>query len=334
MRQSVLLEEAREAVIKNLSINHDVDFQDDLDQRMLSTLYFRHIFKRVHTYKFNFLGMVTGKHRVGKSLTALSMSHILDPTFTDNLEDRVVYFPDDFMRALQNIKKKRIIGGAIIWDEAGVGMPAREWFDTANKSISYTLQVFGRYRPIVYFVTQDVSYIDSQARKLFHGFYEMNRMGNKCSIAKPFDVKYNKRNGKVYYIYPRLHMKHDDAYGCKVIIKKINVLRPFKELEQRYELHSKEFKDKIVEQMKERSEKYKAGDIDAKKMTQEEIVDKLYENRENRLYLSKRSKPENVIYDKDAIRIEFDVPDSLARHIKKLAEIKANDEEKITENIN
>jgi hypothetical protein len=41
-----------------------------------------------------------------------------------------------------------------------------------------------------------------------------------------------------------------------------------------------------------------------------------------------------VIYDKDALRIEFDVPDSLARHIKKLAEIKANDEEKITENIN
>lgn len=311
-------------MIKELSLNRNVDFLDDVNAKDLSTMYFRHIYKRIHTYKFNFLGMVTGKHRVGKSLTALAMSYMLDPTFVDNIEERIVYFPDDFMNALEDIKRKGIIGGAIIWDEAGVGMPAREWYDTANKSISYVLQVFGRYRPIVYFVTQDVSYIDSQARKLFHGFYEMNRMTNKSAIAKPFDVKYNKRNGKVYYVYPRYHMKHGDAYGTKLIIKRINIMRPFKEVEDRYEYHSKIFKDKIVEQMKERSEKYKTGEIKAKKMTQVEIVQSLVDNKENELYLSKRSKPENIIFDKDAVRIEFDVPDSQARHIKRLAEINVN----------
>lgn len=311
-------------MMEGLSLNSNLDYSDNVNSRDLSTMYFRHIYKRVHTLKFNFLGMVTGKHRVGKSLTALSMSHILDPTFQDNIEERIVYFPDDFMNALESIKKKGIIGGAIIWDEAGVGMPAREWYDTANKSISYVLQVFGRYRPIVYFVTQDVSYIDSQARKLFHGFFEMTRMNNLKAIAKPFDVKYNKRSGKVYYVYPRYHVRHDDAYGSKVIIRRINVLRPFKEIEDRYEFHSKEFKDKIVEQMKERSQKFKAGEIQSKQMTQTEIVDSLVENSENILYLSKRSKPDNVIFDKDAIRIEFNVPDSQARHIKRLAEIKAN----------
>jgi hypothetical protein len=310
--------------MEKLSLNNDASYISDVNQRDLVSLYFRHIFKRIHTYKFNFLGMITGKHRVGKSLTALSMSHVLDPTFIDNLEERVVYFPDDFMGALETIKRKRIIGGAIIWDEAGVGIPAREWYDMSNKSISYTLQVFGRYRPIVYFVTQDMGYIDSQARKLFHGFYEMNRMDNNYAIAKPFDVKYNKRSGKVYYVYPRYHLKNFDAYGTKLIIRKIKILKPFKEIEDRYDWHSKVFKDKIVAQMKERSEKYRSGEIEAKKMTVAEIIEALVKNKENQLYLSKRSKIDDIIFDKDSIRHEFGIPDSQARHIKKMAEMKAN----------
>lgn len=311
-------------MMEGLSLNTNLDYLSDIDMKDLTTLYFRNIYKRIHKYKFNFLGMLTGKHRVGKSLTSLCMSYILDPTFMENLEERVVYFPNDFMRALEVIKKKRIIGGAIIWDEAGVGMPAREWYDTSNKSISYTLQVFGRYRPIVYFVTQDMSYLDSQARKLFHAFYEMNRIDNKYAIAKPFDVKYNKRSGKVYYVYPRFHLKNEDAYGTKVIVRKMKIARPIKELEDRYEMHSKIFKDKIVEQMKERSEKFQSGKVDAKRMTFQEVVESLVADKENLLYLSKRSKPDNVIFDKDAIRHEFDIPDSTARHVKRLAEIKAN----------
>lgn len=313
-------------MMDSLPLNKNIDWFDNVDPRLLSTLYFRHIYKRIHTYKFNFLGMFTGKHRVGKSTSSISVAHALDPTFLPNLEERVVYFPDDFMRALQDIKRKRIIGGAIVWDEAGVGIPAREWYDTSNKSISYTLQVFGRYRPIVFFVTQDVGYIDSQARKLFHGFYEMNRIGNKFASAKTFDVKYNKRTGKVYYIYPRHHMKNGDAFGCKVIIKKINVLLPFKEMLDRYEFHSKIFKDKIVEQMQERSENYNQGKVDTKRMTMDEITNTLVNHKDDKLYLSKRSKDDNVIFDKDAIRQEFDITDSLARHIKKVAELRVNED--------
>lgn len=311
-------------MIKGLSLNRDVDFFGGVNQRDLAMLYLRHIYKSIHVNKFNFLGMFTGKHRVGKSLTALSMSCALDKTFADNIEERVVYFADDFMNALEQIKKRRIIGGAIVWDEAGVGIPAREWYDTSNKSISYTLQVFGRYRPIVYFVTQDIHYIDSQARKLFHGFYEMNRINNQYAIAKPFDVKYNKRSSKVYYVYPRYHHINEGAYGNRLVIKRLNILRPYSEVEDAYEVHSKLFKDKIVEIMKERSEKASQGDIDTKYMTMAEIVDTLVKEQGNPLYLSKRSKEDNVIFDKDAIRIEFEVPDSQARHIKRLAEIKVN----------
>lgn len=312
-------------MMEGLSLNDNLDYFGDVDGKTLASLYFRHIFKRIHTFKFNYLGMVTGKHRVGKSLTALTMSHVLDKTFEENIRKRVVYFPNDFMTALQDIKKKNIIGGAIVWDEAGVGMPAREWYNTANKSISYVLQVFGRYRPIVYFVTQDVSYIDSQARKLFHGFYEMNRMGNNCAISRPFDVKYNKRTGKVYYVYSRFNMRNEDAHGIKLILKKINIARPPKELEKVYEEHSKIFKDKIVEQMRERAGKNEDDkEIDANRMTQQEIVEDLIKNKENKQFLSKRSTEDNIIFEVNAIRYNYNIPDGLARFIKRRAEMEAN----------
>jgi hypothetical protein len=327
-------------MIKELSLNSNLDYFEPYDSKDLATMYFRHLYKRVHIYKFNFLGMITGKHRVGKSLTGLSMAHVLDPTFIDNLEQRVVYFPNDFMRALQSLKNpekgKPVIGGAIIWDEAGVGIPAREWYETSNKSISYVLQVFGRYRPIVFFVTQDVHYIDSQARKLFHGFYELSRLKNIYAVCRPFDVRYNKRSTKVYYVYSRLHMRNEDAYGNKLILKKIRIIRPFKEMEVDYEHHSKIFKDKIVEQMQERAELYKKGKIDAKRMTIEEIVQTLLSNKDNPKFLTKRSKPDSIIFDKDAIRYEFKVPDGQARHIKRRAEVEVNkipEEEQILEDL-
>lgn len=316
-------------MIKELSLNNDLDFYGNIDPKLLGALYLRHIFRRIHKYKFNFLGMLTGKHRTGKSTTAVSMSHALDPTFEKNLEDRVVYYPDDFMAALQKIKQKDIIGGAIVWDEAGVGIPAREWYDISNKSISMTLQVFGRYRPIVFFVTPDVTYIDSQARKLFHGFYELSRFKTEYSSAKCFDVRYNKRNTKVYYVYSRFHLKYGGAYGANLILKKINIKPTIPELEDRYEVHSKLFKDRIINQMEERTEKFSDGSVDARKMTMDEIVKTLIIKKDDPRFLSKKSNIDNIIFDVNAIRFEFDVPAGVASHIKRKAEIEVN---KIPEN--
>jgi hypothetical protein len=310
--------------MEGLSLNTDLDFFQNLDPKLIATLYLRHIYRRIHNYKFNFLGMITGKHRTGKSLTSLSFAHCLDPTFDKNLEDRVVYYPNDFMTALQKIKMQGIVGGAIIWDEAGVGIPAREWYDISNKSISMTLQVFGRYRPIVFFVTPDVSYIDSQARKLFHGFYELSRFKTEYATARCFDVRYNKRNGKVYYVYSRFHMKYDGAYGTELILKKLHLKPPLAELEDKYEIHSKIFKDRILEQMKERTTKFDEGNVNVKKLTMDEIVKILVEKKNDSRFLAKRSTPENIQFDNNTIRFEFDIPAGVASHIKRKAEFEVN----------
>lgn len=311
-------------MMDGLSLNNDPNYIPDIDKKSLGALYLRHIYRRIHEYNFNFLGMVTGKHRVGKSTTAISMANALDKTFDKELEERVVYFPNDFMRALQNIKKRNIRGGAIVWDEAGVGIPAREWYDIANKSITMTLQVFGRYLPIVFFVTPDVTYIDSQARKLFHGFYEMNRKKNDYAIVRPFDVRYNKRSSKVYYVYSRFHLRNENVFGSTLILKQLNIMHPKSEIEDRYEVHSREFKNKIIDQMSERSKAFETGAVDAKRMTMEDIVKTLVANKDSKKYLSGRSREDNIVFDGNAIRFEFDIPANVATHLKRKAEMIVN----------
>lgn len=247
---------------------------------------------------------------------------MLDPTFAPNMEDRVVYYAEDFMHALEDIRKKKIIGGAIVWDEAGVGVPSREWYNISNKAVGLACQVFGRYRPIIFFVTQDVSYIDSQIRKLFHGFYEMQRMSEKYAIAKPFNVSYNKRIGKVYYRYGRFYSTNLSQSIGKRVLKAIKLQRPPKRLEKRYDTHSKDFKDLIMEQMQERTEAFQEEKSKRKIDTKDIIAELAKDHYNDAEFLSKRSKPDSPIFDKDAIRFMYDVSDSKARFIKKQAEVK------------
>lgn len=295
-----------------------------LENKYYSWLHLRHIYRRVHSMNFNYLAMVVGKHRTGKSLTAVGFSHLLDETFAPNLEKRVVYYADEFMMALEDIRKNNIIGGAVVWDEAGVGVPSREWHQISNKAIGMACQVFGRYRPIIFFVTQDVSYIDSQIRKLFHGFYEMQRMSSEYAIVKPFNVSYNKRTGKVYHVYSRMYSnKVDDGVG-KRVLKAIHIQRPPKDIEGRYDVHSKNFKDIIMDRMKNQTDQFNEKEGTKRWDVSEVVEDIIKNNLNNPTFLSKRSKPDDIMLDRDAIHLFYKVPQAKARFIKKQVEYRVN----------
>jgi len=295
-----------------------------IDPTTLATLYFRKIYRRVHELKFNYLGMITGKHRVGKSLTGVSLAHALDPTFEENLETRVVYYKEGFMSALSEIKDKNIIGGAIIWDEAGLGIASRDWYSNANKTLSKCIQIFGRYRPIVFFITPDMSYIDSQVRKLYHGFFDVSRFDNLYSTMKPLGVSYDKRTGKIFFTYSRICLMNDDAPGGRLVLNKIRMKRPTKELESRYEHHSKQLKDNVFESMKEDINLFESKQK-KKVHSVSEVVDDIVTNHvDDEAYLTTRSTPDKKVFDINAIRLYYEVTASSATMIKKLAENQAN----------
>jgi len=295
------------------------DLYQSVDERKILLTYLKSIYQSVHYMKYNFLGITTGKHRVGKSVDTVLICSILDKTFYPNLEDRVVYFPEQFMKALKDLAKKNIVGGAIVWDEAGVGIPARSWYDMSNKSINFVTQVMGYLRPIIYFVTQDMTYIDSQPRKLFHSFYECYRNSSDHNFIKPFNLYYDKKSGKIYYNYPRINRVIEDVIGTTVKLKRIKVQKPPTELIDRYEQHSFDFKDRIMAQMEERISRFDTEEIVSKKhLTQKEILDKVVENYER--YESRRSRIGDIRLQDNLIRFDFSIPAPLSKFIKADAE--------------
>ena len=287
----------------------------DVSAETITLNYLRSIWQSVHKMNYNFLGVGTGKHRVGKSIGTTIFCSILDKTFYPNLEERVVYYPNQFMNALKKIANKNIVGGAIIWDEAGVGIPARSWYEMSNKSINFVTQVMGYLRPIIYFVTQDMTYIDSQPRKLFHVFYEYYRNSTDHNFVKPFNISYDKKTGKLYYIYPKINNMVEDVIGTTIKLNRIKISIPPKEMIERYEQHSFDFKNRIMQQMEERISKFdKEEAIDKKFLTQKEILERVINNHDR--YETKRSSIGNTILDYNLIRFDFGIPTPLAKFIK------------------
>lgn len=285
----------------------------------IAEAYLRDIYKRVHNKKFSYLATFTGTHRVGKSLCAVAFGDLLDPTFLPNMEERVVYTPQEFSGAIQTLVDKKVYGGVVVWDEANLGLSSRDWYTQANKHINFTVQAFGFMRPIVFFVTQDVTFLDSQPRKLFHGFIEVDRTNNKYSSIRPFQVNINKRSGKMFFPSPRLGIGRKGK-GRIIKIKIIRLMKPPKELIKRYEAHSIKKKrllmkenDDVIRHMREQSIEKKRRN----RLTNDEIVDYCIAERNNPVFLNKRGD-----FEANTITQEFKVTYRKAQYLKSMADAK------------
>jgi hypothetical protein len=127
---------------------------------------------RLWLQRKNALISILGEPGSGKSLSAVTLAKLVDDGFS---LDFLVYTPEEFLRVLDEAER----GNVVIFDEAGVGLPAREWQSLQNKLINYVLQTF-RYQNIcVIFTTPHISYIDKQVRHLF----------NYSAVANGYDTK-------------------------------------------------------------------------------------------------------------------------------------------------
>lgn len=303
----------------NSPINNDPSYYKPPNPYGLAEAYLRNIWQDVHVKKFSYLCTLTGRHRVGKSLAALVMAHILDETFWAEMELRVVYTPEEFFAAVESLDYNKIVGGAIVWDEANLGIPSREWYNLANRSINYAIQAFGYLRPMVFFVTQDITFIDSQPRKLFHDFFEIKRTNNEYSSILPFDIRINKRSGKMYFVYPRFFGGYKGNQGARMVLKPLKMMKPPREMIKRYEKHSIDRKRALIKQMKDivtslKRQEDKAG---AYRLNEEEIITNVLGEKDNPLFVTR-----DGTFRVDAIKREFKIPYSFAHRIKIQADVK------------
>jgi len=150
----------------------------------------------------NWLAIVCGDTGSGKSYSALSLADLIVSRGI-TVKRNVVFNPVQFLQKLTDKSLKK--GDILIFDEAGVGMSSREWYSTQNKLMGSVLQTFRNMNVGVIFTTPNLSFIDVQARKLFHNYIETANLDFKKNIAtlKVYKIQHNSRLDKTYYKSPK-----------------------------------------------------------------------------------------------------------------------------------
>lgn len=213
----------------------------------------------------NWLAVVCGPTGSGKSYSAISLAMAIDRTFT--VEERVVFTPQQFMACLNSGKLKT--GMAIVFDEAGVGIPSREWYSISNKLLNYVIQTFRDDNLAVIFTVPSFDFIDLNLRKLFHSYVQtesIDRHRNRCRV-RFMDLSYSPQIGKIYFMYPRI----PDGEGSYRVMTGMYIKKPPVRMCNQYDKIRKMYSSQLKEGTEE-----KLSPV-AEKKTKAEMVLDLFE---------------------------------------------------------
>lgn len=208
------------------------EFEETLPQLYADRIRYRLFFQNK-----NWLAVICGETGSSKSYSALRLAELIGPVY-------FVFTPKEFMQLINNKKLKR--GSCIVFDEAGVGIPSRDWQSVQNKLFGAVLQTFRNMNIAVIFTTPNLSFIDVQARKLFHAFIETDYIDRKEKIAyvKPYDLQINVRLDKTYMKHPIFDSPID---GSLVYMNRMGLGLPSEKLRVKYEKASAAYKKKVRE---------------------------------------------------------------------------------------
>jgi hypothetical protein len=194
---------------------------------------------QMHIQENSFQAMVLGTTGSGKSLTAIKFCKEIDPTFSVK---RIVLEPEDFVDLINADIQP---GSAILCDEIGSWLSAREWYSLQNKLMSIVLETYRFKRLAVFWTVPNVRMVDVNLRDLCHAIIETVQVDRKNNICQ-CKFKYRTANpltGKSYYKFPVT--RNDD--GDPVTLTRINVHRPNHVLEERYYRKKEKHLNKVYE---------------------------------------------------------------------------------------
>jgi len=138
-------------------------------------------------YSMVMTGSNSWKIRTAKSVTALRLASLVDPTFNeDTVTERVFYKPSELLTALDYVGRRKEYGRAFIVDEAEEMISNTAWQSSMNRSIALTAATGGYRRTFIIWVTPTLNYIDKRIRLLLNGWgmtqLEMGRNEMKASM--------------------------------------------------------------------------------------------------------------------------------------------------------
>jgi len=198
--------------------------------------------KRVNTEDKSSMLLVIGEMGCGKSICAVSFACKVDPSFKS--DPRIVFDVNEFLEKLNNIEK----GQAIIFDEVGVGVAARDFQKLSNKIMSIVTQIL-RYKNICcIFTTPNARFMDINLRESMNGILHPVKIDrehdiNTCEyriLKTNMDGLVSKEKFKFY----------DGEHGESAeLIPVIHVPRPDREMEAYYKKISFAMKSKKLKEL-------------------------------------------------------------------------------------
>lgn len=278
---------------------------DDLPEYMFDS-FIKRIRSRLHYQNKNYLAIITGATGTGKSYGALSFAYEIAG---EQNKVWLVFQPLELIKLINsgNLKK----GDVVLMDEIGVGMNAREWQSESNILFGSILQTFRTLNVAVLFTTPDLSFVDIQARKLFHQYMETIGIDYREKVVKMkvFDIQPNPRIGKIYFKKPRFV----DDEGIMVKLRDVSFQKPDEKVCVDYEARRKAYTDELNRSAEAKLLKAKAKEEAPKEvkksLTNEEIIQAIRSNPQN--YQNSKGK-----YTTSLIRNSFDMPEYKAREVR------------------
>lgn len=254
----------------------------------------------------NWLSIICGETGSGKSYSALSLAKLIGGKV------HVVFTPLEFLQLLNDGRLTK--GDVIVFDEAGVGMSSREWYSIQNKLLGTVLQTFRNMNVSVIFTTPNLSFIDVQARKLFHNYFETSYIDYEEGEAflKVYDIQVNSMFDKVYYKKP----KFQDEEGRVYTMPQLILDKPDEHMVEYYEARKSDYTRRLNENaLKELTT---PKDKPTKEIDFEDVNSKVIKNKDK--YVKEYNKRKFI--DVESLRNDFGLSLSQAKTIKRSVEDK------------
>ena len=178
---------------------------------------------------------IVGQKGSGKSYFAMSIAEIIDPKFSVN---NISFDPVSFMQLI----KMRGVGEVIIMDDAGLTIPARQFYSKSNQFITVALETCRFKNQILIMTMPTLSMIDKNARLLMdYSFWtrSIDRVEEK-STATMYFISSNPNSGKIYFKHPT---------SGNSVFKTLTLPKPSEWITNEYETHKQECLNTIYDDM-------------------------------------------------------------------------------------
>ena len=170
---------------------------------------------------------VVGNTGSGKSYYAMRIAELIDSKFAIS---NISFNPSTFLMLI----KKKGFNEVIIMDDAGITIPARQFYSMSNQFISTALETCRFKNQILIMTMPTLSMIDKNARRLMNYVFWMESIDRtrQTSTATMYFISTNPIQDKIYYKHP----VKDNA-----VFESLTVHMPSEMLLNSYELYKGKF---------------------------------------------------------------------------------------------